>query len=222
MGSVAEMRLAVACGADCVGLVGHMPSGLGVIADTLARDIAHATPPAVSPILLTSRTQAREIADHIIFCGVGIVQIVNHIDPATHDRLDELVPAVRRLQVIHVESDDALRLLEFYSGHVHGFLLDSGRPGLAIPQLGGTGRIHDWSISAEFVRRSPLPVFLAGGLNVANVTAAIRQVRPYGVDVCSGLRSPLSLDESKLRAFMLAVRSVDPAPICQPPGVHAI
>lgn len=208
MASIAEMRMAVAHGADCVGLVGDMPSGLGVIADTLARDIARAVPPGVTSVLLTSRTEADDIADHVAFCGVNTVQIVNHIDPAVHERLEELISAVRRLQVIHVESGEALRLIPFYEAHVHGFLLDSGRPKASIPELGGTGRTHDWAVSAEFVRRSALPVFLAGGLNPANVAEAIRQVRPYGVDLCSGLRSPLLLDETKLRAFMLAVKSV--------------
>jgi phosphoribosylanthranilate isomerase len=209
MASIAEARLAAAYGADCVGLVGDMPSGLGVIADSLARDIARAVPPGITSVLLTSRTEAEDIADHVVFCGVNTVQIVNHIDPAVHERLEELIPAVRRLQVVHVESDEALRLIPFYEAHVHGFLLDSGRPKAAIPELGGTGRTHDWMVSAEFVRRSALPVFLAGGLNPANVAEAIRQVRPYGVDLCSGLRSPLLLDEAKLAAFMLAVKSAE-------------
>jgi phosphoribosylanthranilate isomerase len=207
MASVAEMRLAVAHGADCVGLVGDMPSGPGIIADTQARDIARAAPPGISCVLLTSRTEAQDIADHVAFCGVNTVQIVNHIDPAVHERLDELIPAVRRLQVVHVENGDALHLIPFYEARVHGFLLDSGRPAAAIPELGGTGHTHDWTVSAAFVRRSPLPVFLAGGLNPANVAEAIRLVRPYGVDLCSGLRSPLLLDETKLRAFMSAVES---------------
>ncbi|MGQ0485567.1 MAG: phosphoribosylanthranilate isomerase [Hyphomicrobiales bacterium] len=207
MASIAEMRMAVAYGADCVGLVGDMPSGPGVIAGTLARDIARAVPPGVSPVLLTSRTAAEDIADHVAFCGVNTVQIVNHIDPAVHERLADLIPAVRRLQVIHVENGEALRLIPFYEAHVHGFLLDSGRPKATVPELGGTGRTHDWAVSAEFVRRSALPVFLAGGLNPANVAAAIRRVGPYGVDLCSGLRSPLLLDETKLRAFMMEVKS---------------
>ncbi len=209
MTSIAEMRMAVAYGADCVGLVGDMPSGLGVIADTLARDIARATPPAVSAVLLTSRTGAEDIADHVAFCGVNTVQIVNHIDPAVHERLEEVLPAVRRLQVIHVENDETLRLIPFYEGRVHGFLLDSGKPKAPVPELGGTGRTHDWAVSAEFVRRSARPVFLAGGLNPGNVAEAIRRVGPYGVDLCSGLRSPLLLDEAKLRAFMLAVKSAE-------------
>jgi phosphoribosylanthranilate isomerase len=208
MASIAEMRMAVAHGADCVGLVGDMPSGLGIIVDRLARDIARAAPPGVSAVLLTSCTGAEDIADHVAYCGVNTVQIVNHIDPGVHERLEELIPPVRRLQVIHVEDDEALQLIPLYEGRVHGFLLDSGRPKAAVPELGGTGRTHDWAVSAEFVRRSVVPVFLAGGLNPANVAEAIRRVRPYGVDLCSGLRSPLLLDETKLRAFMLAVKSV--------------
>ena len=207
MASIAEMRLAVAHGADCVGLVGDMPSGPGIISGTLARDIVRAAPPGISTVLLTSRTEAQDIAGHVAYCGVNTVQIVNHIDPAVHEQLDQLIPAVRRLQVVHVENGEALHLIPYYENRVHGFLLDSGRPKATVPELGGTGRTHDWAVSAEFVRRSPLPVFLAGGLNPANVAAAIRQVRPYGVDLCSGLRSPLLLDESKLKAFMAAVES---------------
>ena len=86
-------------------------------------------------------------------------------------------------------------------------LLDSGRPALSVKELGGTGRVHDWAISAELVRSVSVPVFLAGGLNASNVADSIRQVRPFGVDVCSGLRTDGKLDETKLAAFVEAVAS---------------
>jgi phosphoribosylanthranilate isomerase len=94
---------------------------------------------------------------------------------------------------------------------VHAFLLDSGRPSLPTPEYGGTGRTHDWAVSAEFVRRSPHPVFLAGGLSAANVSEAIRRVRPFGVDLCSGVRTDGHLDPGKLRAFVGAVLGADSA-----------
>lgn len=207
--SIAEMQMAIAAGADAVGLVGRMPSGPGPIDDATIAAIAARVPPPVAAVLLTSETSAAAIADHVVRTGVPVVQIVSHIDPQTSRALAALLPATRRLQVVHVEDASALDLIEAYAPHVHAFLLDSGKPGAATPTLGGTGDVHDWAISARFVAASPLPVFLAGGLNAANVGAAIAQVRPFGVDVCSGLRIGGALDAGRLAAFIAAVRAAD-------------
>ena len=102
-----------------------------------------------------------------------------------------------------------MELIPAYSPHVHAFLLDSGRPNAAIAELGGTGRRHDWAISAAFVKASERPVFLAGGLSAANVGDAVRHVRPFGLDLCSGVRTDGRLDAAKLRDFVLAVERVD-------------
>ncbi|PZN96332.1 MAG: N-(5'-phosphoribosyl)anthranilate isomerase [Alphaproteobacteria bacterium] len=209
MASVAEMRAAVAAGADAVGLVGAMPSGPGPISDALIAEIAAAVPPPVAAFLLTSETDAAAIADHVRRTGVPVVQIVSHIDAAQSARLASLLPHTRRVQVIHVEGGEALDLIPAYAPHVHAFLLDSGKPGAAIPTLGGTGDVHDWTISAAFVAASPHPVFLAGGLTAANVGTAIARVKPFGVDLCSGIRSDRTLDMAKLAAFVSAVRAAD-------------
>jgi phosphoribosylanthranilate isomerase len=209
MASVAEMRAAVAAGADAVGLVGAMPSGPGPIADALIAEIAAAVPPPVAAFLLTSETSADAIVDHVRRTGVPVVQIVSPIEPSESARLARALPNTRRVQVIHVESADVLRLIPAYAPHIHAFLLDSGKPGAAIPTLGGTGDVHDWGISAAFVTASPHPVFLAGGLTPANVGAAIARVRPFGVDLCSGIRSGGALDPAKLAAFVAAVRAAD-------------
>lgn len=201
--------LAVRHGADAVGLVGAMPSGPGPISDDRIAEIAAAVPPPVASFLLTSETQAEAIADHVRRTGASTVQIVCHISPDQSATLARLVPAIRRVQVIHVEDSRALDLIDAYAPHVHAFLLDSGRPSLATPEFGGTGRVHDWAISAQFVRQSPRPVFLAGGLNAANVAEAIRTVRPYGLDLCSSLRTNGALDPAKLGAFVSAVAAAD-------------
>lgn len=201
-----EARLAVACGANALGLVGDMPSGPGVIDDDLAREIALMTPPTVDTFLLTSREGGDEIADHVAYCGTTTVQVVRHVDPAIHDTLARRLPGVRRVQVIHVEDEGAVELVRRYQDRVHAFLLDSGRPQAAVAELGGTGRAHDWQISARIVRSTIRPVFLAGGLNAANVQRAIHRVRPFGLDLCSGVRTGQALDEAKLRAFMAGVR----------------
>jgi len=209
--SLAEARLAVAHGADALGLVGPMPSGPGVIDDATIAAIAAAVPPGVASVLLTSEIAADAIAAHVARTGASTVQIVSTIAPAEAARLAALIPTTRRLQVVHVEDARALDLIDTCAPHVHGFLLDSGRPGLAVPELGGTGRVHDWSISAAFVAASPLPVFLAGGMRAENAAEAIRTVRPYALDLCSSIRTAGALDETKLRAFMRAVAAADAA-----------
>ena len=90
--------------------------------------------------------------------------------------------------------------------HVDEILLDSGQPDSPERILGGTGNVHDWSISAEIIQRVPVPVLLAGGLGPDNVADAIRAVQPWGVDICSRLRPRARLDESLLAAFVGAVR----------------
>ncbi len=207
--SRAEADLAIRFGTDAIGLVGAMPSGPGPIDDATIASIAAAAPPPVATFLLTSETSAAAIAGHVEATGVSTVQIVSHIDPDQSERLARLLPVTRRVQVIHVEGPEALDLIPAYADHVHAFLLDSGRPGLSVPELGGTGRAHDWSVSAEFVRNSPHPVFLAGGLNPDNAGEAIRTVRPYGLDLCTGVRTHGNLDTDKLSAFMAAVRMAD-------------
>jgi phosphoribosylanthranilate isomerase len=209
MASIEEADLAVAAGADAVGLVGAMPSGPGPIADELIADIARHVPPPVASFLLTSETSAEAIADHVGRTGPTTVQVVCHIDPAEHVLLGKLQPRVSRVQVIHVEDAGALHLIDAYAPHVHAFLLDSGRPSATIPEFGGTGRVHDWAVSAAFVRASPRPVFLAGGLTPQNAADAVRQVRPFGLDLCSGVRTEGRLNRAKLEAFMSAVRAAD-------------
>ena len=199
--SIAEAELAIRNGADALGLVGEMPSGPGVIDDDLARDIAAMTPPTVETFLLTSRTSGEAIAAHVEFCGTTTVQIVQHIDPGEYPTIIERLPSVRRVQVIHVEDEKALDLIDQYEHYVHAFLLDSGRPNATIAELGGTGRSHDWGISSEFVKRSKKPVFLAGGLNPKNVREAISTVAPFGLDLCSGVRSNNILDQELLHEF---------------------
>lgn len=204
-----EARLAIAAGADALGLVARMPSGPGQISDAQIAEIAASVPPPIATFLLTSETTADRIAAHIRATRATTVQIVSHIPPAELARLAEIEPTAHRVQVIHVENSDALALIPHYGSHAHAFLLDSGRPNASIAEFGGTGRCHDWEISAAFVTVSPLPVFLAGGLSPENIRAAIQQVRPFGVDLCSGVRTNDRLDPDKLAAFVEALRSAD-------------
>ena len=202
--SVAEAQLAIQYGASAIGLVGHMPTGPGVITDDQIRRIAQAVPSGIETFLLTSKDNARDIAEHCLYCATTTVQIVRHISPSEYPILSQRVPETRLVQVIHIEDESALELIEPYEPFVDAFLLDSGRPGKS--ELGGTGNVHDWSVSAKFVQQTTRPVYLAGGLTPQNVTSAIRTVRPFGVDLCSGIRVDDSLNESSLKQFMAQVR----------------
>lgn len=199
-----EARLAIAAGADALGLVAKMPSGPGPIGDDLIREIARDVPPPIATFLLTSRDEPGAIVEHITSTGVNTVQLVD--DSIGEDvwlELRRAVPLVRIVQVIHVRDESSVRLALLAAAHVDALLLDSGNP--AARELGGTGRVHDWSLSRRIVEGSRVPVFLAGGLNAGNVAEAIRAVRPFGIDLCSGVRSNGKLDEAKLRALVGAM-----------------
>jgi phosphoribosylanthranilate isomerase len=201
MSSVEEAALAVRYGADAVGLVSHMPSGPGVIPDDLARAIAANVPPGVASFLLTSEQDVTQIMAQQRSIRANTLQIVDRLTHGTYQQLREALPGIRLVQVIHVHDQESVEEALRVASDVDALLLDSGNQRLAVKLLGGTGRTHDWTISRRIVECVAKPVFLAGGLNSANVRAAIEQVRPFGVDVCSGVRTNDRLDEAKLAAF---------------------
>jgi len=206
---VNEARLAIRYGAAALGLVSKMPSGPGPIPEPLIAEITAIIPPPIGSFLLTSEQDVAVIVEQQRRCGVNTIQLVGRLENGcSHDLRAEL-PGVSLVQVIHVTGeesfDEACRTVQ---DGVDALLLDSGDQRLAVKLLGGTGRTHDWSVSQRIVEAVPIPVFLAGGLTPENVANAIRTVRPFGVDVCSGLRTGGRLDETKLAAFFRAVESV--------------
>ncbi|MCF3934226.1 phosphoribosylanthranilate isomerase [Acuticoccus sp. M5D2P5] len=207
--SVDEAALAIAAGADALGFVGPMPTGVGPIPDDTTRAITPHVPAPISPWILTYESEPDAILAHAERCAVATVQIVQHVDPAVHDALERRAPWLRRVQVIHVEDRGAVDIMAAYGAGPHTFLLDSGRP--SVDELGGTGRVHDWDVSAACVASVTTPVFLAGGLNPSNAADAIRKVRPFGLDVCTGLRPNTALDPARLTAFFDAIRAADDA-----------
>ena len=203
--SLDELELAVRHGADAVGLVSAMPSGPGPIPEPLIARLARAVPPGVASFLLTSARGAAAIADQLRRLGPQVVQIVDTPEAGCHAALRAAAPAVKIVQVVHVTGPDALPAALAVAEHVDALLLDSGNPAAAVRELGGTGRTHDWSVSRRIRDSVAVPVWLAGGLTPGNVAAAIDAVRPFGVDVCSGVRTRGRLDEQRLAAFTAAV-----------------
>jgi phosphoribosylanthranilate isomerase len=200
--SIAEARMAISHGASAVGLVARMPSGPGPVSDGLIRQIAASVPPPVATFLLTSETSARGIIEHHLRTMTNTIQIVDELREGSYDEIKRTLPSVRIVQVIHVidegSVDEAVRI----SFLADALLLDSGNPRLAVKELGGTGRTHNWNLSRKIREQAHCPVFLAGGLKPENVREAIETVEPFGIDVCSGIRTNGALDEHKLELFI--------------------
>ncbi len=206
IGSVDEAAMAIAAGASAIGLVSHMPSGPGVISDELIAEIAATVPPAIGTFLLTSRQSVAEIVEQQRFCRTNTIQLCDHLTHGTHRELKNALPGISVVQVIHVTGPESVEEAKAIAQHVDAVLLDSGNQKLAVKELGGTGRTHDWTLSRAIRERIDIPLFLAGGLTPENVERAIDEVSPFGLDVCSGVRTGGKLDAGKLKRFFAAVR----------------
>ncbi|MFZ3341496.1 MAG: phosphoribosylanthranilate isomerase [Terriglobales bacterium] len=205
--SAEEAAMAVEVGASAIGLVSHMPSGPGIIRDDLIAEIAVTIPPATGTFLLTSRQSVDEIIAQQRFCRTNTIQVCDHLTRGTHRQLKDALPGISIVQVIHVTGPESVEEAVAVAEHVDAILLDSGNQKLAVKELGGTGRTHDWHVSRQIRERVGVPLFLAGGLTPENVGHAIREVRPFAVDVCSGVRTDGKLDAEKLAKFFSAARS---------------
>ena len=204
--STDEARMAIEYGASALGLVGHMPSGPGVIKDELINKITKTVPPPISTFLLTSETNPQDIINHHKRVHTTTIQIVDKLKRTSYEILRNELPFVKLVQVIHVIDDNSIKEAIEISKFVDAILLDSGNPYLSVKELGGTGRTHNWEISSAIRKSIAIPVFLAGGLNQNNVQRAIETVQPFGVDLCSGVRSNGKLDEQKLKAFFNTIK----------------
>jgi phosphoribosylanthranilate isomerase len=205
IGSVAEAALAIECGASALGLVSHMPSGPGVISDEQIAEIAATVPPSIGTFLLTSRQRVNDIIEQQRFCRTNTIQLCDHLTHGTHRDLKDALPGISVVQVVHVTGPDSVEEATKVAPQVDAILLDSGNQKLAVKQLGGTGRTHDWMLSRTIRERVGIPLFLAGGLTPDNVGQAIEEVGSFGLDVCSGVRTDGKLDATKLRRFFAAV-----------------
>ena len=200
-----EARLAMAHGASALGLVSAMPSGPGVIDEAVIAAIAAQVPLSTATFLLTARQDAASILAQHALCRTSTLQLVDHVPQAELRLLKAALPAVSLVQVIHVVDEASVAEAQAVAPLVDALLLDSGNQKLAVKELGGTGRTHDWRLSRRIRDQAPCPVYLAGGLNAANVGAAIDAVQPFGLDVCSGVRTEGRLDPLKLQAFFAAI-----------------
>ena len=205
--SIEEAQLALNAGASALGLVGPMPSGPGIISNEMIGEIAQTVADqSVETFLLTSETTVEGIYNHYQKTKTTTIQLVDKIEKNGHAQLKELLPEVKLIQVLHVLNEETINEANRLMHEVDALLLDSGNPNLKIKTLGGTGNTHNWEISKSIVIKSNVPVWLAGGLNPENVQKAIEIVQPYGVDLCSGVRTNGNLNENKLLSFFDKVK----------------
>jgi phosphoribosylanthranilate isomerase len=209
MKSVAEVWMAIEAGASAVGLVSPMPSGPGPISNETAAEIAAQVPPGIDAFLLTPLQTVEELIEQNRLVKARTLQLVDELPEGAYAELRRAMPGVKLVQVIHVTGPESLSQATAVAADVDAILLDSGNPALQVKELGGTGRRHDWAVSRQIVEAVEVPVWLAGGLNPDNAREAIETVRPFALDLCSGIRSGegYDLDQDKLDRFMAAVRS---------------
>jgi phosphoribosylanthranilate isomerase len=207
IGSAHEADVAIRYGAAAVGLVSAMPSGPGVIPEEVIAEIAARIPPGVASFLLTALLDANAIAAQQRRCRTNTIQICDRLEHGGYAGLRRSLPGIKVVQVIHVNGTESVTEAKLVAPHVDALLLDSGNQTLPVKELGGTARIHDWRLSRAIREAVDVPVYLAGGLTPENVGEAIRQVAPFGLDVCSGVRTNGQLDETKLARFFAAVQA---------------
>jgi phosphoribosylanthranilate isomerase len=204
----AEAKLAIEMGATALGLVSEMPSGWGPIpVEDIGRIVA-TIPPFVSSVLLTSKPTAEDIIAQQRIARCNAIQIVDAFPLDGYAELRRALPGVTLLQAVHVIDDTSIEKAKSIAPLVDGIILDTGSPHGATKVLGGTGLTHDWNVSKRIVQHIDTPVFLAGGLKAHNVAEAIQTTHPYGIDLCTGVRTNNRLDRAKLSAFFAAVATI--------------
>jgi phosphoribosylanthranilate isomerase len=193
-----DAQVAVAAGADLLGFVFYDQSPRHVTV-AQAAVIARTVPPYVVRVGLFVNAPEELVAEAMSACGLQLLQFHGDETPAYCRQF----PAMS-MKAFRVKDADTLRALPEYP--TDAWLLDAFVPG----QRGGTGHSFNWDLAIEAVKLGK-PVFLAGGLTPENVAEAVRQVRPYGVDVSSGVESaPGRKDPAKVRAFIAAAKAARP------------
>jgi phosphoribosylanthranilate isomerase len=199
-----DVRAAVEAGVDAIGcLVGLDYDVPDRIEAEAARGIFAFAPPSVARVLVTHRTTIEEVTELVREAGASAVQLHGAFPLDAIPELRRRLPKVSIVSCTHVVDEASVEKALRAAEVADRVLLDSR----TADRIGGTGRIHDWSISARIVERSPKPVILAGGLTPENVAEAIARVRPWGVDVNSGVRGPDGLkSHARIRAFVAAAK----------------
>jgi phosphoribosylanthranilate isomerase len=199
---VEDLKAAVTAGADAVGFVVGVPSSKRNLSIETAARLARHVPVFASSVLVMVPGALDDLSDAYEKIRPDILQVHGESVPNIGE-IREAIPGATLIKGIRSEPGEALRAAEEASGF-DAVLLDTFFPG----RHGGTGMIHDWRISKEVrINLGPRRLILAGGLNPSNVKEAIRTVRPFAVDVSTGVESsPGFKDHEKIASFIENVR----------------
>jgi phosphoribosylanthranilate isomerase len=190
-----DALLAVELGADALGFVFY-PKSPRVIQVRDAANICNALPPFVAKVGVFVNELEYEIEKALADCLLTALQFHGEEPPGFCQKF-----AAQSIKAIRMRGEDSLRLAAEYD--VDALLLDT----YTESERGGTGQTFDWSWAVK-AKEIGTPIILSGGLTAANVQGAIRAVRPYGVDVSSGVeREPGRKDPEKLRRFIELCKS---------------
>ncbi len=204
---ICRLQDALACwraGADALGFLFGVPTSVrSYIEPDAARDIIRRLPPYVSSVLVTTLSDAAQIENLLEEAPVSAVQLHGSLQPASVQSLRDKNPHLKLIKAIQVVDESAMQEAQNWESFVDALLLDSKGEG----PLGGTGKTHDWKLSRRIVETVRVPVILAGGLSPHNVTEAVQTVRPFAVDVNSGVTTrPPAKDLDKVTEFVKRAR----------------
>jgi len=189
-------------GADALGFTVRLPHGIhDGLTEEKARNLIAGLPPFVSTVAITYVDNAREAVELCRYLGVSTVQLHGEFPTSDLPLLRAGLPHLRIIRALIVTGPESLDRLRDVQRKVDALILDTYDPDT--DRRGATGKTHDWSISAEVVARARVPVILAGGLTPDNVAEAIATVRPWAVDVHTGVEDADGRrDLDKVRAFV--------------------
>jgi phosphoribosylanthranilate isomerase len=199
---IEDAIIAAYCGADAIGLVvGQKHNSDDFIDKHLAQKIVKECPPYISPVLVTELDDPEEVSNLASQIGVSSIQLHSNCTVDNIVSLRKVLPYVKIIKNFHVNGSETIHAMKPFEAVVDAFILDT--LDLANDKVGGTGLVHDWNISRDIIKKVSRPVILAGGLTQENVEEAIRFVKPYGVDVSSGLKDSSGFkDKTKMINFV--------------------
>jgi len=196
--SIEDALACVAAGADAIGMLVDVKISPRCISAAKAKTIVSGLPPFVTPVIVMMPSSAEEVAEAGRTVRPGAIQLHGEESPDMLRQIKSRLPWVRLIKTIHVGAGGEIEKAKAYEGCADAILLDT-----LSPSYGGTGKVHDWAMSAEIIKSLDMPVLLAGGLSPSNVAEAVGKARPFAVDVSSGVENGhRRKDPKKVKEFI--------------------
>ncbi len=182
--SLEDALACVSAGADAIGMLVDVKISPRCISAAKAKTIVAGLPPFVTPVIVMMPASVEDVAEAGRIVRPGAIQLHGEEPPEMLRQIKSRLPWARLIKTIHVGAGGEIEKAKAYEGCADAILLDT-----LSPSYGGTGKVHDWALSAEIIKALNMPVLLAGGLSPANVAEAVSKARPFAVDVSSGVEN---------------------------------